>query len=141
MRILRRTESPAQTADRVAIPETRAGFHHLFTLQKRISTCLDLFCRFWDIPFLIFDSYLPNVGRHAGERDEMPFASLTLLDNLRERPIFLGQLSDAAIIVVKTTDRMEDEPGAEHDQAKVQKQQRHEQRHHLPDAVIARSRD
>ena len=100
MRILRRTESPAQTADRVAIPETRAGFHHLFTLQKRISTCLDLFCRFWDIPFLIFDSYLPNVGRHAGERDEMPFASLTLLDNLRERPIFLGQLADAAIVMV-----------------------------------------
>ena len=90
MRILRRTESPAQTTDRVAIPETRAGFHHLFTLQKRISTCLDLFCRFGDIPFLVFDSYFPNVGRHAGERDEMPFASLTLLYNLRERPIFLG---------------------------------------------------
>jgi hypothetical protein len=41
------------------------------------------------------------------------------------------------IVVVKTADRMEDEPGAEHDQPKVQKQQRH----HLPDAVIARGRD
>ena len=84
MRVLRRTEYPAQTAHRVAIPETRAGFHHLFTLQKRISTCLDLFCRFWDIPFLIFDSYFPNLGRHAGEREEMLFASLTLLYKLRE---------------------------------------------------------
>ena len=84
MRILRRTESPAQTANRVAIPESRAGFYHLFTLQKRISTCLDLFCRFWDIPFLTFDSYFPNLGRHAGEREEMLFASLTLLYKLRE---------------------------------------------------------
>jgi hypothetical protein len=49
----------------------------------------------------------------------MPFASLTLLDNLRERPIFLGQLSDAAVVMVKAADRTENEPGAEHDQAKV----------------------
>ena len=41
--------------------------------------------------------------------------SLALIDNVRERPVFLGQLADAAIVVVKAADGMEDEPGAEHD--------------------------
>ena len=49
-RTLRRTEATAQTANRIPIPESRAGFYHLFTLQKLISTCLDLFCLFEDIP-------------------------------------------------------------------------------------------
>ena len=45
------------------------------------------------------------------------------------------------IVAVKALDGMVDQPGAEHDQTKVQEQQRHEQRHHLPDAVVARGRD
>jgi len=38
-------------------------------------------------------------------------------------------------------DRTEDQPGAEHDQTKVQEQQGRQQRHHLLHAVIARRRD
>ena len=83
------------------------------------------------------DLYLP---RRSGVRGTWA-SSLALLNKLRECPILLGQLSDAAIVVVKPADRMVDQPGAEHDQAQVQEQQRHEQRHHLPDAVIARGRD
>ena len=45
------------------------------------------------------------------------------------------------LVVVNAVDRTVDQPGAEHDQTKVQEQQRHEQRHYLPNIVIARGRD
>jgi hypothetical protein len=72
---------------------------------------------------------------------EKSTGSLALLNKFRERAIFLGQLADALIVVVKALDRMVDQPGTEHDQTQVQEQQRHEERNHLPDAVIARGRD
>ena len=62
--------------------------------------------------------------------------SLALIDNVRERPIFLGELADATIVMVKAADRPEDEPGAEDDQAKIQEQQWHQQWHHVPNILI-----
>src|SRR5207245_7467645 len=47
----------------------------------------------------------------------------------------------AELVVVNAMDRTVDQPGAEHDQTKVQEQQRHQQRHHLLHAVIARRCD
>src|SRR5438552_3135307 len=63
--------------------------------------------------------------------------SLALLYKLRDRPIFLAELSDAELVVVNAADRTVDQPGAEHDQTKVQEQQRHQQWHHGPNIVIA----
>ena len=61
-RTFRQTESPAQTPGGIAIPESRAGFKHLSTLQARICACLDLFCLWGTFPtsqFLIPPSYFP----------------------------------------------------------------------------------
>ena len=52
--------------------------------------------------------------------------SLALIYELRDLSIFLGELSDAVIVAVKAVDRMVDQPGAEHDEAQVQEQQRHQ---------------
>ena len=83
--------------------------------------------RFWDVGFFYW--LRCTAGLFA------------LLYELRDRPIFLTELSDAVLVMMNAADRTEDQPGAQHDQTKVQEHQRRQHRHHLLHAVIARGRD
>src|SRR5438445_771010 len=67
-------------------------------------------------------------------------SSPALFYKLRDRPIFLAELFDAGLVMVNPADRTEDQPATQHDQTKVQKHLRQQERHHLLHAVIARGR-
>src|SRR5215467_7089873 len=50
------------------------------------------------------------------------------LDELRDRPIFLAEFSDAVLEMAYSTDGTEHQPGAEHDKAEVEQHERKQQR-------------
>jgi hypothetical protein len=56
----------------------------------------------------------------VGQPARCTAGSFALLYKLRDRPIFLTELSDAVLVMMNAADRTEDQPGAEHDQTKVQ---------------------
>jgi hypothetical protein len=55
--------------------------------------------------------------------------------------MFLAELSDAVLEVVNAAEGTVDQPGAKHDQTKVQGQEGNQQGHYLGEAVITRRRD